>query len=183
MKMAFCYQCMRKRPLDETVCPACGYTHGSEKAMPHTLKPETILDGRYLLGNVQKQDHNCIFYSALDLQTESVVSIKENFPQGKTIRKGMEVIWSVSIDQVQELLVAFQNQNKSSELFLENGTIYSVEKAQNQELTRIESSNLAVKPAAEAVVYKAPSAPKNKTKETKSSKPKNTKPKSSKKNG
>ena len=163
--MAFCYQCMRKRPLDETVCPACGYAHGSANVQAHTLKPETILDGRYLLGNVQKQDSNCIFYAALDLQSESVVSIKENFPQNKTIREGMGVIWSVPIDQVQELLVAFQNQNKSSELFLENGTIYSVEQASSQELTRIEVSGLAAKSVAEVpdkFVYKAPSAPEKK---------------------
>lgn len=128
MNMVFCHQCMRKRSPDEVLCPVCGYEHGKNDVQMHALSPETILDGRFLLGNMQKQDQNCIYYSALDLQKDTVVRIKEYYPHGKTSRTGLTVAWSVSLDEVQKLLIEFQNQNKDSDLFLENGTIYCAEK-------------------------------------------------------
>ena len=71
MNMVFCHQCMRKRPLEEQVCPVCGYVHGTVHVTGSVLPPEIILDGRYLLGCMQSQDPSCIYYSALDLQTET----------------------------------------------------------------------------------------------------------------
>lgn len=127
MNMIFCHQCMRKRPKDEQICPICGYVHGAPNVVGYVLPPETILDGRYLLGNMQKQDHDCISYSALDLQSENAVRIVEYFPRKKASRSGTAVLWSVPIEDAQNLLIGFQKQNSNTDLFLENGTIYSVQ--------------------------------------------------------
>ena len=127
MNMIFCHQCMRKRPKDEQICPVCGYVHGAPNVVGYVLPPETILDGRYLLGNMQKQDHDCISYSALDLQSENAVRIVEYFPTKKASRSGTAVLWSVPIEDAQNLLIGFQKQNSNTDLFLENGTRYSVQ--------------------------------------------------------
>lgn len=127
MNMIFCHQCMRKRPKDEQICPVCGYVHGAPNVVGSVLPPEIILDGRYLLGNMQKQDHDCISYSALDLQSENAVRIVEYFPRKKASRSGTAVLWSVPIADAQNLLIGFQKQNSNTDLFLENGTIYSVQ--------------------------------------------------------
>ena len=129
MNINFCHQCMRKCLPDERVCPACGFEHGIANVMDHVLAPELILDGRYLLGNMQKQEHDCIYYVALDLQNETVVSIAEYFPSGKVFRSGTKVEWSVSAEDTYNLLINYQYQNSTAYLFLENGTIYSVRNA------------------------------------------------------
>ena len=133
MNMIFCHQCMRKRPKDEQICPVCGYVHGVPNIIVNVLPPESILDGRYLLGNMQKQDPECIYYSALDLQTENTVRIVEYFPPKKASRSGTAVLWSVPIEDVQNLLIGFQKQNSNTDLFLENGTIYSVQRFQSEQ--------------------------------------------------
>ena len=133
MNMIFCHQCMRKRPKDEQICPVCGYVHGVPNVIVNVLPPESILDGRYLLGNMQKQDHECIYYSALDLQNENTVRIVEYFPPKKASRSGTAVLWSVPIEDVQNLLIGFQKQNSNTDLFLENGTIYSVQRFQSEQ--------------------------------------------------
>lgn len=131
MNMIFCHQCMRQRPKDEQFCPVCGYVHGTSNRIGYVLPPELILDGRYLLGNMQKQAHDCIYYSALDLQSENVVQVVEYFPQGKASRTGTSVVWTIPIEDVQNLLIGFQKQNSNTYLFLENGTIYSVQNIQS----------------------------------------------------
>ena len=55
----------------ETVCPFCGYDPtGSAKKHPMALRPESILNGRYILGRVLGQGGFGITYIAQDYQTK-----------------------------------------------------------------------------------------------------------------
>ena len=78
--MALCYQCFREKGA-ETVCPFCGYDPtGSAKKHPMALRPESILNGRYILGRVLGQGGFGITYIAQDYQTKERVAVKEYFP-------------------------------------------------------------------------------------------------------
>ena len=78
--MALCYQCFREKGA-ETVCPFCGYDPtGSAKKHPMALRPESILNGRYIVGRVLGQGGFGITYVAQDYQTGQRVAIKEYFP-------------------------------------------------------------------------------------------------------
>ncbi|MEI3246551.1 MAG: protein kinase [Lachnospiraceae bacterium] len=74
-----CPGCMQTKPDSATVCPHCGYTADmpvSENALPVF----TILQGKYLVGAPLGKGGFGITYIAMDLQTETVVAIKEYFP-------------------------------------------------------------------------------------------------------
>ena len=78
--MALCYHCFREKGA-ETVCPFCGYDPtGSAKKHPMALRPESILNGRYILGRVLGQGGFGITYIAQDYQTKERVAVKEYFP-------------------------------------------------------------------------------------------------------
>ena len=78
--MALCYQCFREKGA-ETVCPFCGYDPtGSAKKHPMALRPESILNGRYILGRVLGQGGFGITYLALDNPSGERVAIKEYYP-------------------------------------------------------------------------------------------------------
>ena len=74
-----CPGCMQTKPDSAAVCPHCGYTADtpvSENALPVF----TILQGKYLVGAPLGKGGFGITYIAMDLQTETVVAIKEYFP-------------------------------------------------------------------------------------------------------
>ena len=70
---------MQMKPDSAAVCPHCGYTTDtpvSENALPVF----TILQGKYLVGAPLGKGGFGITYIAMDLQTETIVAIKEYFP-------------------------------------------------------------------------------------------------------
>ncbi len=78
--MALCDQCFREKGA-ETVCPFCGYDPtGWEKKHPLALRPQSILNGRYIVGRVLGQGGFGITYIALDYQAKERVAVKEYFP-------------------------------------------------------------------------------------------------------
>ena len=65
------------------VCPYCGYSNNqTEESNTHALKPYTILQGKYLVGNVLGEGGFGITYIGLDLNLEIRVAIKEFYPNG-----------------------------------------------------------------------------------------------------
>ena len=81
----------------ETVCPECGRPYGSVKAESFALKPGTILDGKYLVGEMLGQGGFGITYIGFDLLLEQKIAIKEYFPMstGMVSRDGHStVVWS-----------------------------------------------------------------------------------------
>ena len=85
MNQFYCMKCML--PTEGTaMCPHCGYVAGEQPPAPHVLRPGTILDGRYLLGEPLGQGGFGITYIGRDLNLDIRVAIKEYFPSGYATR-------------------------------------------------------------------------------------------------
>lgn len=80
----YCMKCMEPVGSEKT-CPHCGY-EGEHKTAPHRLKPGTILQGRYLIGNMIGQGGFGITYMGRDLKLDMRVAVKEYYPNGYTNR-------------------------------------------------------------------------------------------------
>ena len=97
MEVRRCMKCMHPLAAGETVCPECGRAYGSAKAEPFALKPGTILEGKYLVGEMLGQGGFGITYIGFDLLLEQKVAIKEYYPMstGMVSREGHStVVWS-----------------------------------------------------------------------------------------
>ena len=102
MEIRRCMKCMRALAAGETVCPECGRPYGSVKAESFALKPGTILDGKYLVGEMLGQGGFGITYIGFDLLLEQKIAIKEYFPMstGMVSREGRStVVWSDAVMQ------------------------------------------------------------------------------------
>ena len=90
-------KCMHPLTAGETVCPECGRAYGSVNAETFALKPGTILEGKYLVGEMLGQGGFGITYIGFDLLLEQKVAIKEYYPMstGMVSREGHStVVWS-----------------------------------------------------------------------------------------
>ncbi|MCM1288474.1 MAG: serine/threonine protein kinase [Clostridium sp.] len=82
--MIRCMHCMREydeKHIDAG-CPHCGYKLGQPPEEPYHLYPETVLNGRYIIGTVLGFGGFGITYKAWDYKLEMVVAIKEYYPAG-----------------------------------------------------------------------------------------------------
>lgn len=90
-----CWNCMEELA-GQAVCPKCGFNPESHKFPPYALRPNTILHGKYLIGNVLGQGGYGITYIGFDLTLELKVAIKEYFPTDKAMRsneRGNMLYW------------------------------------------------------------------------------------------
>ena len=97
MEVRRCMKCMHPLTAGETVCPECGRAYGSVNAESFALKPGTILEGKYLVGEMLGQGGFGITYIGFDLLLEQKVAIKEYYPMstGMVSRDGHStVVWS-----------------------------------------------------------------------------------------
>ena len=97
MEVRRCMKCMHPLAVGETVCPECGRAYGSANAESFALKPGTILEGKYLVGEMLGQGGFGITYIGFDLLLEQKVAIKEYYPMstGMVSREGHStVVWS-----------------------------------------------------------------------------------------
>ena len=97
MEIRRCMKCMHPLAAGETVCPECGRAYGSANAESFALKPGTILEGKYLVGEMLGQGGFGITYIGFDLLLEQKVAIKEYYPMstGMVSRDGHStVVWS-----------------------------------------------------------------------------------------
>ena len=97
MEVRRCMKCMHPLAAGETVCPECGRAYGSVNAESFALKPGTILEGKYLVGEMLGQGGFGITYIGFDLLLEQKVAIKEYYPMstGMVSREGHStVVWS-----------------------------------------------------------------------------------------
>lgn len=95
MQINRCWQCMEDLE-DKDICPHCGFDPEKQAEIPHSLRPNTILHGKYLVGNVLGQGGYGITYIGFDLTLELKVAIKEYFPAGRAMRnneKSNALIW------------------------------------------------------------------------------------------
>lgn len=81
-----CYRCMEIKG-DSPVCPHCGYIEGTAPVNPSYLSPGTVLNQRYILGNLLDYNRESAVYIAYDSEVETVVEIKEFMPYELVQRK------------------------------------------------------------------------------------------------
>ena len=80
-KCAGCMEDFRGYP-----CPKCGYDPDKDTRLEYALPPETILNGRYLVGKVLGQGGFGITYIGWDLAVGRKVAVKEYYPSGQVSR-------------------------------------------------------------------------------------------------
>lgn len=85
MNINYCMGCFSPLQLDG-VCPSCGFSLEYYTPESHHIPPETILNGRYLVGKVLGEGGFGITYLGFDLKLERKVAIKEYFPNGNVWR-------------------------------------------------------------------------------------------------
>lgn len=125
------------------VCPHCGYSFERSVQQGYQLKPFSILQGRYLLGKVCKEEELEIVYLGFDLVLEHKVTVKEFYPKGyvtrNTLSSRVEAI-DVSYEQylqekkenfIKEAKILVQYANRPGiqgvrEFFQENDTAYMI---------------------------------------------------------
>ena len=136
-----CLGCMNDNG-GEKVCPICGYEAG--KNNPENCLPvKFIVKDRYLVGKAFSQNGAEIAYTGWDNANDSIVKIKEYFPNVCSHRNPDKTVSMVKGEEYafNEGLLEFAEINRvimASELpslvpvidvFEENGTIYAVESA------------------------------------------------------
>lgn len=97
MEIRRCMKCMHSLQPGETVCPVCGWECAQGAGKSFALKPGSILEGKYLVGEMLGQGGFGITYIGLDLLLEQKVAIKEYFPMstGMVSRDNCStVVWS-----------------------------------------------------------------------------------------
>ena len=102
MEIRRCMKCMHALAAGETFCSECGRPYGSVETEPFALKPGTILDGKYLVGEMLGQGGFGITYIGFDLLLEQKVAIKEFYPMstGMVSRENSTtVVWSSAVMQ------------------------------------------------------------------------------------
>ena len=93
---------MHELAADQKFCPECGRPYGSVNTESFALKPGTILDGKYLVGEMLGQGGFGITYIGFDLLLEQKVAIKEYYPMstGMVSRENSTtVVWSSAVMQ------------------------------------------------------------------------------------
>ena len=83
-----CPHCMREvAPEAGDICVHCGKNIKKFSEITHQLKPYTILQGKYLVGDVLGEGGFGITYIGFDLNLEIRVAIKEFYPNGYATRE------------------------------------------------------------------------------------------------
>ncbi len=75
-----CPGCMAVLDEPDLPCPLCGFDKTTYAPSPRSLRPFTILSGKYLVGKVIGEGGFGITYIGFNLDTELPVAIKEYFP-------------------------------------------------------------------------------------------------------
>ena len=96
----YCFHCMSL--LDETgKCLICG-SKKEENPVPHHLKPGTLLENRYLVGEAIGQGGFGITYIGMDTRLELKVAIKEYYPSGY-VNRNTEVTDEITVAGEEQL--------------------------------------------------------------------------------
>ena len=81
-----CNNCFGEYEQDYGVCPHCGYTEGMQPKEAYMLYAGTILQNRYIVGEVLGFGGFGITYKAYDTKLERIIAIKEYYPSGLVYR-------------------------------------------------------------------------------------------------
>ena len=81
---SLCMGCMKDNG-GESLCPLCGYRENTPQLAP-LLPVKTILESRYIVGQVIGVNGEGVSYMGYDLNTNVIVKIKEYFPENLSSR-------------------------------------------------------------------------------------------------
>ena len=130
---------------NDGICTHCNKNPKEMKEISHQLRPFTILQGKYLVGDVLGEGGFGITYIGLELNLEIPVAIKEFYPNGFVTREsavttGVTVYSSVDKDVVKKWKDNFLEEARSlakcsnlpgvvgvKDFFHENNTVYIVQ--------------------------------------------------------
>ncbi len=138
-----CMNCMEEYNEKQNKCPHCGYMYVQPIETSNYLLQETILQKRYIVGNVLRQNENEIIYVGWDQVLEKRIAIKEFFSTKCMERvKGQKELWCKSEEEkpqfLRELeqfiseaqqLARFREETgmlRIYDSFEENGTAYTI---------------------------------------------------------
>lgn len=100
MNINKCVNCMENMEnVSGTICPRCHFDNAkaADAQSPYAIRQNTILHGRYLIGNVLGQGGFGITYIGFDLVLSIKVAVKEYFPMGMVTRepgKSNTLLWN-----------------------------------------------------------------------------------------
>lgn len=103
--MKRCTKCMSEMNDSQQTCQNCGFVQGEWTQPSNALQRNTILKGRYLIGNVIGQGGFGITYAGFDLMLEMKVAVKEYFPSGSAMRtagSSSQVQWDMTSGERQK---------------------------------------------------------------------------------
>jgi hypothetical protein len=163
-----CLGCMEQYDDKLDICPNCGYAEGTPAADPMSLKPGTVLNGRYLIGKMDAATPVTAVYTAYDTAKKQKVAVTEYLPFALSARAGDGASLSAAseadkqlfsagmtgfIDERRALAAAQKSEGmtKIFSIFAENSTVYSVSEYLSGELLESLLNREGKLPAAEAV--------------------------------
>lgn len=128
-------------PIKNEPCPYCGYKKSAYRPEPGALPVESVLMGRYSVGEVLGKGGFGVTYKAYDIRNDRIVAVKEYYPNGLVHRDTGTTQISVSSSRYEENFrsgadkfydeaktVARFNGNPNIvnvyEFFYENSTVY-----------------------------------------------------------
>lgn len=137
-----CLGCMKEKP-SKGRCPYCGFDLEKYESQGHQLPPQTILNGKYILGKTLGEGGFGISYIGFELNLQITVAIKEYFPSGLVSRNvtgsNTVTVFSNRIDYYEkgrekflleaQMLARFHDMPgivSVKDFFRENGTAYIV---------------------------------------------------------
>lgn len=129
MSQMLCLNCFNIKGGYE-VCPVCGYVEGGPQKELFQLKPGTILQDRYIIGEAIGYGGFGITYKAYDSVLSIVVAIKEFYPAGLVSRAEGEVQVSIfsgeKAEQYKKLRNRFVEEARNMALFAKEKDIINV---------------------------------------------------------
>ena len=128
--MIKCYNCFKDYDDTNAACPYCGHIPGAVKREVNHLPLGSILIDRYLIGEVCGFGGFGVTYKAWDMQLETIVAVKEYFPNGAVNRvPGTEDVVLFSGNRLKEFhfgLVRFIEEAKITAKYVSHKNIVNV---------------------------------------------------------
>lgn len=129
MSYQLCLNCFRIKG-DYDVCPHCGYVEGTQQKAAFQLKPGTVLQDRYIIGESLGYGGFGITYRAYDTVLGIVVAVKEFYPAGLVNRAEDETKVGIfsgnKAVEYQRLLGRFIEEARNMALFAKEKDIVNV---------------------------------------------------------
>lgn len=140
--MNLCPSCFASKG-ESAGCPVCGFEEGTADPNWNSLKPGTLIHGRYAIGRVLGQGGFGITYLGFDLRLNVKLAIKEYYPSGLAVRNtASRAVMNATVDVREDFqrgmekfleeartLARFEdhpNIVSVRDFFEENGTAYMV---------------------------------------------------------